>query len=152
MKPLAFLSALILLFACKNDDAPSEETLIGTWTLETVTPQSDDNQVACDTDNEPDTPEATTTLEFLEERNNTIFEVVLRNFLVTGGGNYDCREQAIGDYFTGGGAADSLTFKRMDGNFIPPPKNAYSYRRQGNRLTLTTTDPNVTIVYEFRKE
>jgi len=137
MKPIFFLFSLMIFFcqSCKNDDdgGSVNDTIIGSWTLQS---ESDTTAVGCNNN--------ITTLEFFETRNATLeVEVNSLIFLQT-----NCKDVALGDY-TGDGKTGTVTFLRMQGdNFIPPPKNDYTYSRNGNKLTLTTTIQGIVFEYE----
>jgi len=133
MKPIIFLFSLMLFFSlsCKNDDDTNTDTIVGTWELQSVIPLDNGNTVECNNN--------VTTLELFEVQNN-ILKASISSLNISNDNTDNCTSSTEGEYDLNG----NITF---DANFIPPPKNAYSYIKNGNTLTLTTTINNIEYVY-----
>lgn len=127
MKKYIFVFAIlaISISSCSSDDDPNpntnNDTIIGTWILESTTEQGYNQNIegvliGCDT--------SATTLKFDKETTVNINSmVVVQNGtkLCVSGGSEEITDDTI---------------KLIKGTF-PPPKDIFSYKLQGDILTLT---------------
>ncbi len=152
MKHLFFLVNILVIFSfsscCNDDDHQPEaepETLVGIWTLESV---SGDSNLGCNTENP-------TILVFLDNS-----EVIIKSFDASFSSSnvdcnidFSCKDKAIGDY-TLNVDQGSMSFEKQGDDFIPPPKNTFSYRMEGNILLVETTNSCIDppIQYSYKKD
>ncbi|WP_438426565.1 hypothetical protein [Aquimarina macrocephali] len=127
MRKQIFVLAIlaIVISSCSDDDDPNpnpnNNTIIGTWILESTTEQGYNQNIegvliGCDT--------SATTLKFDKETTVNINSmVVVQNGtkLCVSGGSEEITDDTI---------------KLIKGTF-PPPKDIFSYKLQGDILTLT---------------